>query len=127
MNPPPPKRFPKSARLLSSPDFRRVFNAKQSVADGVLIIYGLRNGMPISRLGLAVSKKAGNAVARNVWKRQIRESFRLQQEVLPIGFDIVVLPKQGARPEHSAIKKSLLQLMKRLEKARPKNRQRQKA
>ena len=110
----PSRRFPKAARLLSSPDFRRVFDARQSVADRVLVIYGLRNDLPFSRLGLAVSKKSGNAVARNVWKRQLREAFRLQQEHLPAGFDIVVLPKRGAKPEHDAIQESLCDLMQRL-------------
>jgi len=118
MNPQPRKRFTKSARLLSNPDFRRVFDAKNSVADGVLIIYGLRNNLPMSRLGLAVSKKSGNAVARNVWKRQIREAFRTQQGDLPVGFDIVVLPKRGAKPEHNAVQTSLRELTKRLEKTR---------
>lgn len=129
MSHPPRKFFPKSSRLLSNPDFRRVFDAKNSVADRVLIIYGIRNDLPVSRLGLAVSKKAGNAVARNVWKRQIREAFRLQQDVAPAGFDIVVLPKRGAKPEHHAIQKSLLALMKRLEKSRRNDRKppRQKA
>ncbi len=84
------------------------------MADRVLVIYGLRNDLPFSRLGLAVSKKSGNAVARNVWKRQLREAFRLQQEHLPAGFDIVVLPKRGAKPEHDAIQESLCDLMQRL-------------
>lgn len=109
-------RFPKSARLLSSPQFRQVFNQKQSVSNDVLILYAVKNNQPHSRLGMAVSRKVGNAVVRNAWKRRIREAFRLQQHDLPMGFDFVVLPRRGVQPDAGKIRSSLLSLSQRLAK-----------
>lgn len=106
--------YSKQLRLLRSPQFRRVFDAKQSVADRQLIIYARENDRPYSRLGLAVSKKAGNAVVRNRWKRRIREAFRLQRAQLPHGLDLIVLPKRGANPEFAKIHRSLGKLVVRL-------------
>jgi ribonuclease P protein component len=47
------------------------------------------------RLGLTVSKKMGNAVARNRIKRVVREYFRLHQYDFEMPLDIVVVPKRN--------------------------------
>lgn len=49
-----------------------------------------------SRLGIVVTKKIGNAVARNRVKRVCRECFRLWPDFVPRGIDLVVIAKEGA-------------------------------
>jgi ribonuclease P protein component len=87
--------FPKSLRLCNSNQFQKVFATRRSVADPALILFAAPNELPHSRLGLSISKKAGNAVVRNRWKRLIREAFRKSQPMLPSGYDFVVLPQRN--------------------------------
>ena len=51
--------FPKSMHLSKRGEFDCVFGHKHSRADRVLVIYGMSNGLDVSRLGLVVSKKVG--------------------------------------------------------------------
>ena len=115
----PDYRFPKSVRLRSTRDFDAVYQSEHFAADDVLVIRARRNGGDASRLGLSVSRKVGNAVVRNRWKRRIRESFRLSKSSLPPGIDIVVRPRKGAKCEYAAICRSLLKLCQRLDKKMP--------
>ena len=88
-------RFPKSFRLRSTEQFQKVFTARCSVADSMIILFAIPNELPHCRLGLSVSRKVGNAVVRNRWKRLIREAFRTSQSELPGGLDLVVLPQRN--------------------------------
>lgn len=102
--------FPKSVRLLKSADFDRVFEQRCSRADRWIVAYFAVSEIERPRLGLVVSKKCGNAVQRNRWKRALREAFRLVQHELPRHLDIVVLPRRGAEPNVVALQSSLRQL-----------------
>lgn len=110
--------YSKEQRLLSREDFDRVYKQNHFAADNVLVIRARRSETR-SRLGLAVSKKVGNAVVRNRWKRRIREAFRLQQDELPTGLDIIVRPRKGAVCDYEAISASIRKLMIRLDRKIP--------
>lgn len=64
---------------------------------GILFdIFIKKNGKNINKLGVAISKKAGNSVKRNKIKRLIRENYRLLEENLKMGNSIVILWKKNA-------------------------------
>ncbi len=63
---------------------------------GSLVILYKRNRFGWNRLGIAVSKKVGKAVARNRMKRVVREVFRKNRASFPRACDIVVIPKKKA-------------------------------
>jgi len=109
-------RFPKSARLLKTAEFDRVFQERTSASDGLIIVYAAHGTSEQLRIGLTVSRKCGNAVARNRWKRSLREAFRLTQHELPRHLDLVVLPQRGATPHVARLQKSLLKLAFHLSK-----------
>jgi len=58
-----------------------------------LIVFVKENDLECSRLGLATGRKVGNAVARNRWRRLIREVFRNELKDSLAGFDMVVAVK----------------------------------
>jgi ribonuclease P protein component len=110
------ERFLPEFRLRSPREFQQVFSRRCSAGDEFLLVYGYANGLPHSRLGLSVSRKVGNAVRRNRWKRLIREAFRTQLDVLPAGVDLVVVPRRDAEPTLEPLRQSLRQLASRVAK-----------
>ena len=115
-NPMPDQRFPKSARLRNQAEFDRVYGGDAFAADNVLVVKAIRNDRGVTRLGLAVGRKVGNAVVRNRWKRLIREAFRKQRGELPAGLDLVVRPRKGAACDYNAIFDAIKKLVARLDR-----------
>ncbi len=108
--------FPRARRVRRQTDFDRVYRCNTYAADETLVVQGCRNGMVISRLGLSVSRRVGNAVVRNRWKRRIREAFRLRHARIPPGLDLVVRPRRGAKLSFDAIENSLPRLAQRIDR-----------
>lgn len=106
-------RFLRCYRMRKSAEFRAVYNAKVRASDERLLVYVRENGMGHPRLGLSVSRKVGNAVVRNRWKRLIREAFRLNVPRLPEGVDMVVIPKQTPAPSLREVEASLCGVARR--------------
>jgi ribonuclease P protein component len=87
----------KRHRLSRSRDFDAVYRHGRSISTRFLVLYWFdrdgETGEP--RLGLAVPKAVGNAVARNRMKRQLRELWRARLERIPAGRDYVLIAKPG--------------------------------
>jgi ribonuclease P protein component len=119
--------FPKGKRVRRQLEFDRVYAGKNYLADDTLVVNYARNEtassdepLGVTRLGLSIGRRVGNAVVRNRWKRKIREAFRLLYAELPTGIDLVVRPRQGAVCDFQKIKSSLRGIGKRI-KARLKD------
>ena len=106
--------YPKMLRLLASHEFQHVFAQQRRVTDSTLIVFGARQLLSYPRLGLVVSRKVGNAVERNRWKRHLRETFRRHRNAMPSGLDIVVLPRRGATCTAASVNHSLPLLVRKL-------------
>ncbi len=100
-------------RIRKTAEFRVVYGRKARASDHCLLIYACENGLDHPRLGLSVSRKVGNAVVRNRWKRLIREAFRLNLARLPQGIDLVVIPKQSPAPPFREVEASLCGVARR--------------
>ena len=102
--------FPPQYHVRRGDDFRRAYRRRCSSADDVVIVYACENGLDRCRLGLSVSRKYGPAVARNRWKRLVREAFRLSRLKLPNEVDLIVLPRERLEPTLEQLLHSLPRL-----------------
>jgi ribonuclease P protein component len=92
--------FPRARRLLRRSDFLNCYDAGQRYFSKHFVLF-VAHERALSgqwRLGLAVTRKNGNAVRRNRIKRVVRAFFRLNQHDIPQGLDIVVVPKRNLDP-----------------------------
>jgi ribonuclease P protein component len=105
-----PLTFPQTHRMKTPAEFERCYARKRSASDGVLIVYAGENDLPHPRLGCSVSRKVGNAVVRNRYKRLYREAFRLSQHELPAGVDLILIPRPGPAPALEVVRASLVKL-----------------
>ena len=83
--------------LKKNRDFQNVYRNGKSKANKYLVMYVLENQLDSNRLGISVSKKVGNSVVRHRTTRLIRESYRLNQDNLKTGYDMVVIARQTAK------------------------------
>jgi ribonuclease P protein component len=85
-------------RLSRSRDFDAVYRQGRSVSTRTLTLHWFaREEEPdgISRVGLAVPRAVGTAVARNRLKRQLREAWSALAEDAPAGRDYVLVARPG--------------------------------
>lgn len=71
--------FRRRDRLTHDREFDAVYAARCRRARGPLAVFALGTDRAHPRLGLAVSRRVGTAVARNTIKRRLREAFRLSR------------------------------------------------
>ena len=96
--------------------FRFVYNKGKSLANRLLVMYVVKNKKytDTNRLGISVSKKVGKSVVRSRVTRLIKESYRLSEEDIKQGYDIVVIARVSANgADYKEINKALLSLLKK--------------
>ena len=100
-------------RHLTRPQqYALVYSRGGSWASESVVMKALPNGLPLSRHGLSVSKRVGNAVTRNKVKRRLREIMR-QAPVKP-GWDMVFIARPAAaRADYAGLKAAVEKLLVR--------------
>ncbi|MBU2883301.1 ribonuclease P protein component [Psychrosphaera sp. B3R10] len=107
--------FPRELRLLTPSHFSPVFDRPVKAVSDHFTLLAKYNDLDHPRLGLTIAKKKEKtAVGRNRIKRNIRESFRLNQDNLP-NIDIVVLARDNIGDADNAyLQKQLNKLWKKI-------------
>jgi ribonuclease P protein component len=97
----------KRGRLSRSGDFDRVYRDGRSHSNRYLVLYAFPRDAEAERseddedvrLGVSVSRKVGGATERNAVKRALREAFWALGDLLPEGYDFVLV----ARPDSAGL------------------------
>lgn len=95
-------------------EFQKVLKSGKWFGGECLVIYVLTNNQKENRVGVAVGKKAGKSVVRNRIKRLIRETYRLNEENIQKGFDIVIVWRSSSNIDKinfDDVQKSLLKCL----------------
>ncbi len=99
--------------LKNSREFNVVYSKGKSYANKYLVMYMISNNTEKNRIGISVSKKVGNSVVRHRITRLIRESYRLNEDKLIKGIDIVVIARVGSKDrKYNEIESAFMHLSK---------------
>lgn len=88
------KRFPSIKKNM---EFQNIYRNAKSRANRQLVMYVAHTGREENRIGISVSKKVGNSVIRHRLTRLIRECFRLNDNALVRGLDIIIVARPAAK------------------------------
>jgi ribonuclease P protein component len=113
------KTYPRSARLLRSGEFERVYREGRRRSSKQFVVFARATGPEqATRFGASVKRALGGAVVRNRIRRRIREIVRLHRSELPAGWDVVIHPRATvADAEFAALSEELVALMRKAMKA----------
>lgn len=88
--------------LKNTKEFQKVYQERKSFANRYLIMYRKKNDLDVTRIGISVSKKVGNSVVRHRVSRLVRETFRLNQDMIQTGYDIVIVARETVKDQKFA-------------------------
>lgn len=99
--------------LRNTRQFNQVYKKGKSIVNRHVVMYYKKNQLGYNQVGFSVSKKVGKAVVRNRVKRLMKESFRLNEEKLIQGYDIVFVARVRCKDSsYKEIEKAMLNCFK---------------
>lgn len=111
---PDDEKFRSAERLKKRPQFLRARRNGWRQQGRRVIVYVVANDAGHPRLGVTVSRRVGNAVVRNRWKRRLREIFRRGKHHFGDSHDVVIIAKAGAElPPFDQLREDVYQTVRR--------------
>jgi len=85
-----------TSTLKKNYEFHRLYSKGRSAATPYLVVYVRKTKRQHNRIGFTVSTKLGKAVVRNRVRRRLREIYRLNEERILPGSELVVVARVRA-------------------------------
>ena len=82
----------RTERVRQRPDFERAYETGVRISGRFMTVFVVKNGGTDARLGIAATRKMGDAVERNRAKRLARELFRRHK--IDAGLDVIIVPRR---------------------------------
>ncbi|MDD5773477.1 MAG: ribonuclease P protein component [bacterium] len=101
-------------RLKNTIDYNHALKKGEKVVHPFFYLYYIKNNLLYSRLGIRIGKKFGDAHARNRVKRIIKEVYRINKSFIK-GFDLVFIPRFGAKYVFSDVNNAIKQVFLKVE------------
>ncbi len=79
----------------NSRDFERIIKNGKCIKNNEYVIYYVSNDLEYDRFGISVSKKIGNSVVRNYYKRIIRNICDKNKYIYSKGKDYIIIMRKG--------------------------------
>jgi len=98
--------------LTKPQQYALVYNKGSSWASDLVVMKAIPNSLALTRYGLSVNKRIGNAVTRNKVKRLLREILRVMP--LKAGWDVIFIARPAvATAAYATLKNSVEGLLSR--------------
>jgi ribonuclease P protein component len=107
----------KTLKLKKNYEFKKILTKGSYYSGNYLDIFVSKNKSDINRIGIAVGVKVANAVKRNRVKRLISENYRLMEDKMNTGYNIVFVWKKKKDIENATfynIQQDLYQTLTRI-------------
>ena len=93
-------------------DFKAIMDKGICKKNKSFVIYSIKNELLYNRYGISVSKKLGNAVFRNKYKRKIRAIIDSYKKNYNYGRDYIIILRKGAiEKSYDNLKEDYIQLI----------------
>ena len=103
-------------------EFQRLYSKGKSSITPYLVVYARKTKKRDMRVGFTVSTKMGKAVVRNRVRRRLREIYRLNEERIVPGAEIVVVARvKAVRASYAQLQNAFLGACEKLDILREKS------
>ena len=107
-------------------EFENIINTGQCIKDRFFIIHHKSNNLKYDRFGISVSKKLGNAVFRNKYKRILRSIIDNYKKIYNNEEDyIIILRREAIDKPYEKLNDDFFALMNNIKKGKNNNEKQQ--
>jgi len=102
--------------LKKNKEFNSVFKKGKFYVGSIMVIYVMPNKADRNRLGVTTVRNFGTAVLRNRCRRLIKENYRLLEDRIAKGYDIIFTVRKlnGSAPSFYEVRREMLYLLKKM-------------
>lgn len=101
-------------KLRMNYEFSRVYQKGRYISGRHVVLHYLKRSGSQNRLGVTASRKVNGSVHRNRIKRLLRESYRLMEDQVRLGYDLILVGREsGPPPDLKTIQPEVARLLQR--------------